>query len=88
MLQVYKILHPVKKLEEAHENSYRGETLSLPPVWPGFHRVWGSEKTPEDPQWRDVLLLLQVYKVLLPVRQLKDSHENPHQRETLSLSPV
>ena len=85
---MYKVLLPVRTLEETHENSLRRETLFLPPVWPDFLSVWSPEESQDDTQWRDSLLLLRVHKVLLPVNHIEDSHENPHRGETLFLPPV
>ena len=88
LLQVYKALHQVRKLEDSHENPHREETLSLPAVCPNILLLWVSEETPNNTYWPDFLLLLQMYKVLLLVRQLEESHDSSHRRETLSMHPV
>ena len=81
---MYKVLLPVNKLEGTYENPHQGETLSLSPVPPGFRYVC----SPEESQWQDSLLLLQVYKIFQTFTTLEDSYENPQRRETLFLRPV
>ena len=76
MRRVRPTLQPKLLGDNSHEDTHRGQTLSMQNVQQVFLRQLHPHKTSEDPQWRETLLLSHLSHQVLPVRQFEPTHEN------------